>query len=326
MLRPVRSQLLARLEQISSMKLLARATVVQPLWGVGAGLPGPVEFSMGRPIAPPIMPGWDGYPVRDRLATRYQVPAWVDNDVNVMALGELRAGIAHGEQDLIYVKVGTGIGAGLISAGSLHRVPKAWPVTSVTSRSSTTTASSAAVGTRAASKRWPAATPAGTDWRPPAPDAAWHSPTCWRRPARITARDVTAAAHALGRPRQPRPPDSLGWLVGRVLATLVNFYNPSLIVMGGQVSSGEGVFLGDAMVDGLQPLPGAGFAICGSGPRPLATALGCWRGLPVAHQLFSRNCLAQWIHDGSPVGRPEVSSGFRSAQHGHRQHAVPFHS
>jgi ROK family len=101
--------------------LEARPVPAIPLWGVGVGLPGPVEFSRGRPMAPPIMSGWDAYPVRDRLAARYDVPAWVDNDVNILALGELRAGIGVGEQDLLYVKVGTGIGAGLISGGRLHR-------------------------------------------------------------------------------------------------------------------------------------------------------------------------------------------------------------
>src|SRR5882757_8970695 len=93
----------------------------QPVWGVGVGLPGPVEFASGRPVAPPIMPGWDGYPVRDRLAARYNVPVWVDNEVNLMALGEFRAGLGRGVADLIYIKIGSGIGAGLISGGRLHR-------------------------------------------------------------------------------------------------------------------------------------------------------------------------------------------------------------
>ncbi|MGH7750513.1 MAG: ROK family protein, partial [Candidatus Dormibacteria bacterium] len=51
-----------------------RATPGNPdIWGIGIGVPGPVEMATGRPIAPPIMPGWDGYPVRDRLSAQYGV-------------------------------------------------------------------------------------------------------------------------------------------------------------------------------------------------------------------------------------------------------------
>lgn len=98
-----------------------RAGHPREVWGVGIGLPGPVEFSTGRPVAPPIMPGWDGYDVRGYFTDRYAVPTWVDNDVNVMVLGELRDGRAQGHEDVIYVKVGSGIGAGLVSGGRLHR-------------------------------------------------------------------------------------------------------------------------------------------------------------------------------------------------------------
>jgi glucokinase-like ROK family protein len=87
---------------------------------IGVGLPGPVEFSAGRPVNPPIMPGWDGYPVADRLGERHGVPVLVDNDVNIMALGEHRAhwsGVDH----LLYVKVGTGIGCGIVVLGDIYR-------------------------------------------------------------------------------------------------------------------------------------------------------------------------------------------------------------
>ena len=91
------------------------------LWGIGIGVPGPVEFAPGRPISPPIMPGWDGYPIRERFAERYGAPVWVDNDVNMLALGEWRSGVAPGHDNVVVVKVGTGIGAGIISEGHLHR-------------------------------------------------------------------------------------------------------------------------------------------------------------------------------------------------------------
>jgi predicted NBD/HSP70 family sugar kinase len=90
------------------------------LIGVGVGLPGPVEHSSGRPVNPPIMPGWDDFDVQGYLRERLGVAALVDNDVNIMALGEHFTqwpASAH----LMFVKVATGIGSGLISHGRLHR-------------------------------------------------------------------------------------------------------------------------------------------------------------------------------------------------------------
>ena len=88
---------------------------------ISVGIPGPVDSRRGVVVRPPLMPGWDGYPVRDRLASRYQAPVWVDNDVNVLTLGEWRAGVATGHDNVVVVKIGTGIGAGIISDGRLHR-------------------------------------------------------------------------------------------------------------------------------------------------------------------------------------------------------------
>jgi len=90
------------------------------LIGIGIGVPGPVEHSSGRPMRPPIMPGWDGYDVPAHLRRDFDVPVLVDNDVNIMALGE--HAVAHPDvEHLLFVKVATGIGAGIISGGRLHR-------------------------------------------------------------------------------------------------------------------------------------------------------------------------------------------------------------
>ncbi|SDQ08139.1 Sugar kinase of the NBD/HSP70 family, may contain an N-terminal HTH domain [Leucobacter chromiiresistens] len=88
--------------------------------GVGIGVPGPVEFSTGRPINPPIMPGWDRFDIPSAIRSRIDAPVLVDNDVNIMALGEL-ATAWNGVTDLIFVKVASGIGAGIVSGGSLRR-------------------------------------------------------------------------------------------------------------------------------------------------------------------------------------------------------------
>jgi predicted NBD/HSP70 family sugar kinase len=84
------------------------------------GVPGPVDVALGRPMNPPIMPGWDGYPVARHLRERFGAPALLERDVNAMALGEHRRywrDLSH----LVFVKVATGIGAGIISDGELLR-------------------------------------------------------------------------------------------------------------------------------------------------------------------------------------------------------------
>jgi predicted NBD/HSP70 family sugar kinase len=101
--------------------LLRRARRPQgDLAAVGIGVPGPVEHSTGRPINPPIMPGWDRYDVAGHLGRELGVPVLVDNDVNIMALGERSTHLAEVD-DLVFIKVATGIGAGIITGGRLQR-------------------------------------------------------------------------------------------------------------------------------------------------------------------------------------------------------------
>ena len=90
------------------------------LVGVGMGLPGPVEHATGRPINPPNMPGWDRFDVPAFFNAEFGVPVFVDNDVNILALGE-HARVWPQSKNLLYVKVSTGIGGGIIIGGELQR-------------------------------------------------------------------------------------------------------------------------------------------------------------------------------------------------------------
>lgn len=94
--------------------------VPEDLAAIGIGLPGPVEHTTGRPSNPPIMPGWDDFDVPGFLQKTFSVPVLVDNDVNIMALGE-RAASWPEVDDLMFLKIATGIGAGIISSGTLQR-------------------------------------------------------------------------------------------------------------------------------------------------------------------------------------------------------------
>lgn len=107
---------------VASITSLLAAADAGPtaLMGIGIGVPGPVEFSSGRPFSPPIMPGWDRFDIPTYLQQTFDVPVLVDNDVNILALGEHATEWTHAS-DFIYVKVATGIGAGIIVGGQLQR-------------------------------------------------------------------------------------------------------------------------------------------------------------------------------------------------------------
>ena len=90
-----------------------------PLWGVGTSVPGPVEFANGTVVSPPIMTGWDGTNIPERLGHLTPL-VFVDNDVNAMVMGE-RAASYPVVDDLLLIKVGTGIGAGIIATGRTLR-------------------------------------------------------------------------------------------------------------------------------------------------------------------------------------------------------------
>jgi glucokinase-like ROK family protein len=279
-----------------------------PIWGVGAGVPGPVEFASGRPIAPPIMPGWDGYPVRDRLAARYNAPAWVDNDVNVMALGELRAGTAHGEDNVLFIKIGTGIGAGLISAGQLHRGSQgaAGDVGHIS------VVNDPEIVCRCGNIGCLEAVASGYALARQAMQAAHDGSSPWLRAKllesdHLGAEDINEGA-MYGDPTCVRLLTNAGRFIGEMLATVVNFYNPSLIVVGGGVST-----MGDRLLATIRE-------VVYSRSLPLATRdlritpslLGHNVGVigaasMVTDELFSPATLAKWVTDRSPVGRPELT-------------------
>ncbi|MEU6008072.1 ROK family protein [Streptomyces sp. NPDC047453] len=100
---------------------LREAGLAEHFDGAGIGVPGPVRFPEGVPVAPPIMPGWDGFPVREAMSQELGCPVLVDNDVNLMALGEQHAGVARSVRDFLCVKLGTGIGCGVVVGGEVHR-------------------------------------------------------------------------------------------------------------------------------------------------------------------------------------------------------------
>jgi len=211
------------------------------LAGVGIGLPGPVEHATGRPVKPPIMPGWDGFDVVRYVQRSLPVPVLVDNDVNIMALGERTAHWPN-EDNFLLIKVATGIGSGIISSGQLQRgangtagdlghvrVPRGDDVLCRCGNYGCleALASGPAVAAALNSQGVPAAK--GSDV------------------LRLVAEGNLQAIQAL---RQA------GRDVGDVLATVVNLLNPSVIVIGGSLGqAGEHLMAGVREVVYRRSLP-----------------------------------------------------------------------
>ncbi|MFE6779673.1 ROK family protein [Streptomyces sp. NPDC057702] len=107
------------------VKRLIEATGIDPgkVIGVGLGVPGPIDVATGTLGSTAILPGWAGSNPRDDLAARLGVPVYVDNDANLGALGELVWGSGRGVADLAYIKVASGVGAGLVISGQIYRGP-----------------------------------------------------------------------------------------------------------------------------------------------------------------------------------------------------------
>lgn len=91
------------------------------LSAIGLGVPGPIDSEAGMVFAPPIMPGWDGYPIQANLEKKWNLPVSLNNDAELGAIGEWAYGAGRGENFLAYIKVGTGIGAGILLNGQIYR-------------------------------------------------------------------------------------------------------------------------------------------------------------------------------------------------------------
>ncbi len=92
----------------------------QRIRGIGIGAPSVVVGPEGIVTWAPSL-GWRDLPLRQILSERFDQPVFVENDVNLAALGEQGFGAGHGAQNLVCISVGTGIGAGVIIDGALYR-------------------------------------------------------------------------------------------------------------------------------------------------------------------------------------------------------------
>ena len=224
------------------VKLVEQAgRAMSDLAGVGVGLPGPVDHASGRPTNPPIMPGWDAADVPGHLRRLLGAPVLVDNDVNIMALGEHRAEFPEIDH-LLFVKVATGIGAGVISDGSIRRGAQG-----------------------AAGDLGHIAVPGGQDLLCRCGNTGCLEALASGRAVAIalstagipatSSADVVALVRA-GNVTASHAVREAGRSIGEVLAACVSMLNPSVIVIGGNLAeAGENLLAGIREVVYRRSLP-----------------------------------------------------------------------
>lgn len=198
------------------------------LVAVGIGVPAPVEYARGTTVNPPLMPGWDGYSITDRLRATFPVPILVDNDVNSMAWGE-HARHLRDISHMIFIKVGHGIGLGIVAGGSIQRgadgaagdighLPVA-AAEGVRCECGNTGCLEAVASGRAMARR-----------------LREHGATAHG------SRDVVALACS-GDVRASALIRDSGRLIGEALVSAVNLLNPRVIVIGGDIARADHLLL-----------------------------------------------------------------------------------
>lgn len=207
--------------------------------GVGLGVPGPIDPRTGT-IVSPILPGWVGLAPAEELAGRIGLEVRADNDANLGALGELRYGAARGIDDVIYVKVAGGIGAGLILAGRLHR-----GVTGIAGEIGHVRLQDdgpvCRCGSRGCLETMVAAQNLVELLQP-----AYPEPLTVARMLELADQGDAGVNRIL---------DDAGRAIGRVLADLCNHLNPGAIVVGGDVGRARSLLrgIGDSVQRYAQP-------------------------------------------------------------------------
>ncbi len=222
-------------------RMLAESgTSREEIRAVGVGVPGPVVSAAGTVGTPPIMRGWDRYPIYDRFSKFLGCPISLNNDAELGALGEWAYGAGRGERNLVYVKVGTGIGAGLLLDGQIYRgatgsageighitIDESGPVCSCGNRGCL----EALAGGRAIAQRAIEAVAAGQ-----------RTQLALLPTGSVQSRAVIEAARHGDLLAQTIVAEA-GAHLGTAIASLVNLFNPSMVVVGGNVSQIGDLFL-----------------------------------------------------------------------------------
>lgn len=232
---------------LARVRVLIRELLVQAgfdarqVIGIGIGVPGPVNFEIGQLVNPPLMPAWDSFSIRDYLREDYAAPVFVDNDVNLMALGELWR-LKRSLSNFLVIKVGTGIGCGIVCHGEVYRgaAGSAGDVGHICVDQEGPRCHCGNLGCVEAMAAGPAITRMAVQAAEAGESAALAE--CLRTQGRIEAVDVGQASRA-GDAAANAIVQRAGSLIGQMLASIVNFFNPSHVFIGGGITRIGPLFL-----------------------------------------------------------------------------------
>ena len=231
-------EVLGRCQEIMVDMIDAQGVSPESILSIGMGVPGPVNFNRGVLVAPPLMPLWENYPIREFFLDSFaNAMVMIDNDVNIMALGEKRSGDAANLEHFLVIKIGTGIGCGIMAGGKIHRgsdgcagdighicVDKQGPVCRCGNRGCL---EAMAAGPAIARQALEAAQEGRSDFLRRRMEA---------NGGHLTPEDVNVACRA-GDEASLDIVRNSGQMIGDVLAGLVNFFNPSHIFITGGVAN-----------------------------------------------------------------------------------------
>ena len=232
------------------------------LRGTAIGVPGPVNWQTGRIARSISMPGWDNYPIQDHLADYFSVPTVVDNDANLMGLGEQRR-IYPDAHQVLFIKVGTGIGASVIIDGELLRGTDSAEGDIGHAKITGVEETCSSCGARGCLAAIASGRAMVRDLR-----RLGHEPS--------TMRDVVQLVRA-GNPDAVRVVTAAGQALGDVLSTAVSLLNPDVVVIGGDVVHAHERFLlgvRETLLARSQPLATARLAIAPSALGDRAGIMG----------------------------------------------------
>lgn len=212
----------------------ARLSLVQVALA-GVGVPGPVNHETGQVVAPPNMPGWDGENISEGLRSRLGVDVLVDNDANLGALAEARFGAQRGVNDLIYVKLATGIGAGVVLGGRLHRGTRggAGEIGHISINENGPVGRSGNPGSLESYAAASVLVPLAEELR--------RGGTPTTLPESITL--AALIRHAGTDPLARAVWETSGHHLGVAISTILNLFNPEAVIIGGRLSNAGDVLL-----------------------------------------------------------------------------------